>query len=212
MRVVVPFAAEQPKTRLKEVFTPDERRAFARTMLSDVLSALRETGHAPEVLSTAPLDIDVPTTVDDRPLTAAVNAILDTSSPVAVVMADLPLATPEALSRLFASTGDVVLAPGRGGGTNAFVAHHPEFRVDYHGTSYLDHVEQARAAGASVTTVDSFRLATDIDERSDLVEVLVHGRGETREWLDDAGIELAASEKGRVTVERTDEANADRIG
>lgn len=203
MRVVVPFAAEQPKTRLGEVFTPDERRAFARAMLSDVLSALGDAGHTPEVLSTAPLDIDVPTTIDERPLTAAVNAILDMSSPVAVVMADLPLATPEALSRLFAATGDVVLAPGRGGGTNAFVARHPEFRVDYHGTSYLDHVECARAVGATVETLDSFRLATDIDERADLVEVLVHGEGKAREWLDNAGIELAASEEGRVTVERT---------
>ncbi len=200
MRVVVPFAANDPKTRLGDLFSPDERHALARAMLFDVLTALRETGHEPEILSTAPLDIDVPTIVDDRPLSAAVNAILDTSIPTAVVMADLPLATPEALSRLFSSAGDVVLAPGRSGGTNAFVARHPDFRVDYHGTSYLDHVERARAVGASVTTLDSFRLATDIDERADLVEVLVHGEGRTREWLDGNGVRLHENGNGRVTV------------
>lgn len=200
MRVVVPFAVNDPKTRLGDLFSPDERRALARAMLFDVLTALRETGHEPEILSTAPLDIDVPTVVDDRPLSAAVNAILDTSTPTAVVMADLPLVTPEALSRLFSSAGDVVLASGRGGGTNALVARHPDFRVDYHGTSYLDHVERARAVGASVETIDSFRLATDIDERADLVEVLVHGEGTTREWLDENGVRLHENGNGRVTV------------
>lgn len=203
MRVVVPFAAEQPKTRLGDCFTLPERRAFARAMLRDVLAALRETGHTPEVLSTAPVALDAPTTIDERPLTAAVNAVLDTSSPVAVVMADLPLATSEALSRLFSATGDVVLAPGRGGGTNALVARHPDFRVAYHGASYLDHTARARAVGASVTTVDSFRLATDIDERADLVEILVHGNGAAREWLA-SRLELARNTDGRVTVSRTD--------
>lgn len=206
MRVVVPFAAEQPKTRLCDLFAPDERRVFARAMLRDVLAALRETGHDPEILSTAPVALDVPTTIDERPLTAAVNAVLDASSPVAVVMADLPLATSEALSRLFGATGDVVLAPGRGGGTNALVARHPDFRVDYHGTSYLDHGERARAVGASVRTVDSFWLATDIDERADLVEILVHGDGAAREWLA-SHIELARNADGRVSVTRTDEAS-----
>lgn len=203
MRVVVPFAAEHPKTRLGDLFAPDERRAFARAMLRDVLTALRETGHDPELLATVPVDADVPLTVDERPLSAAVNTILDASSPVAVVMADLPLATPETFSRLFGAAGDVVLAPGRGGGTNALVARHPGFRVDYHDTSYLDHIERARTVGASVTTVDSFRLATDIDERADLVEVLLHSSGEARSWLHEAGIELAGSEGGRVTVTRS---------
>lgn len=203
MRVVVPFAAEQPKTRLGEFLTPDERRAFARAMLRDVLAALGETEHTPEVLSTAAIDVDVATTVDERPLDAAVNAVLGATSPAAVVMADLPLATPGALSRLFGGSDDVVLAPGRGGGTNAFVTRHPDFRVAYHGASYLDHTERARAVGASVGTVDSFRLGTDIDERADLAEVLIHGDGAARDWLDGAGIRLQET-NGRVTVTRTD--------
>jgi 2-phospho-L-lactate guanylyltransferase len=203
MRVVVPFAAEQPKTRLADVFTPAERRAFARIMLDDVLCALREAGHAPAVLTTAAIDVDAPTVVDDRPLNAAVDAVLEgEESPVAVVMADLPLATPDALARLFAPDADVVLAPGRGGGTSAFVTRHPAFRVDYHGASYRDHCERARDLGATVATVDSHRLATDIDERADLVEVLLHGTGETRRWLDDRGVRLDTSGDGRVTVHR----------
>ena len=226
MRVVVPFAAERPKTRLDGVLTPTERIAFSRTMLVDVLDALCETGHDPEVLATAPLDLapaddpssspappesndssslaSVPVSVDDRALTPAVNAVLEhTDDPVAVVMADLALATPTALARAFAVNGEVVLAPGRGGGTNVLISHHSEFRVDYHGTSYLDHLAYAREVGASVEPIDSFRLACDVDEPADLAEVLVHGEGRAARWLRAAGFSLVVGD-GRVAAERTD--------
>jgi 2-phospho-L-lactate guanylyltransferase len=202
MRVVVPFAAETPKTRLSSVLDDDERGAFARTMLEDVLGTLRETGADPEVLATAPLDVDAPVTVDGRPLTDAVNAVLaDTGEPVAVVMADLALATPQVIDRLLDAGGDVTIAPGRGGGTNALVVRHGAFRVDYHGVSYRDHLQAAEAVGAAVRTVDSHRLATDVDEPADLAELLIHGGGAARSWLEDRGFELAV-EGGRVGVRR----------
>ncbi|RBI61706.1 2-phospho-L-lactate guanylyltransferase [halophilic archaeon] len=203
MQVVVPFAPGEPKTRLAEALAADERRAFAQTMLRDVLDAVRATGREPTVLSTRPVAVDAPVTVDPRPLTPAVNEVLGDGA-TAVVMADLALATPAALERLFSADGDVVLAPGRGGGTNALVARHPEFRVDYHGTSYLDHREAARAVGASVTEVDSFRLATDVDESADLAEVLLHADGRARDWLADAGFALSVTD-GRVEARRGEE-------
>ena len=231
MRVVVPFGAETPKTRLSPVLSPAERAAFARAMLADVLGAIVETGREPTVVSTEPLEFDpdpdtetgsedgletgsalaadvasaVTAAVDERPLTEAVNARLAAADePVAVVMADLALATPAALERLFASTADVAIAPGRGSGTNAFVARHPEFRVDYHGTSYLDHCRIADEIGASRETIDSFRLATDIDEPADLVEVLVHGADDARSpaLLREFGFELE-TDGGRVAVARS---------
>lgn len=205
MEVVVPFDARDPKTRLGPFLTADERRTVARTMLGDVLDALSALGVEPRVLATAPVDCDAPVSVDERPLTPAVNAVLGAADgPVGVVMADLALATPPALERLFATEGELVLAPGLGGGTNALVARHPDVRVDYHGVSYRDHCEAARAAGATVSTVDSFRLAVDVDDPADLAEVLVHGAGETPSQLRDLGIE-ALVESGRVTVSRSDE-------
>ena len=201
MRTVVPYAVERPKTRLTPVLSAAERRAFSAAMLADVLAALSDLGRSPEVLATGPVDADAPVTVDDRSLSAAVNAVLCDDVPAAVVMADLALATPDALSRLYEGPGDVVIAPGRAGGTNALLVRHPDFRVDYHGASYLDHLRIARAAGASVRTVDSHRLATDIDESDDLVELLVHGEGEARDWLADAGFELDIRE-GRVGIDR----------
>ncbi|WP_293027287.1 2-phospho-L-lactate guanylyltransferase [Natronococcus sp.] len=208
MRVLVPFAAAAPKTRLEPVLSADERVAFARAMLRDVLAAIDAAGGEPTVLSTAPLaleePISAPVVVDDRPLTPAVDAQLPEGSeddPVAVVMADLALATPDALERLFTAGGDVTIAPGRGAGTNALVVNHPEFRVDYHGGSFLDHREIAGEVGADLAVVDSFRLATDIDEPADLVEVLVHGTDRASAALRELGFELEADD-GRVGIAR----------
>ncbi|WP_336364452.1 2-phospho-L-lactate guanylyltransferase [Halalkalicoccus salilacus] len=200
MRVVVPVAAERPKTRLADVLNGEERVAFAMAMLEDVLRAVREAGSDPEVLATAPVEVDAPVTVDERPLTTAVNAALGEDVPIAVVMADLPLATPGALEELFEMPGDVAIAPGRGGGTNALVVRHSDFRVDYHGGSFLKHRDSAAGLG-SFGIVDSHRLATDIDERSDLVELLIHGEGTAVDWLRDAGFSLVLRES-RLAVTR----------
>lgn len=196
MRLVIPFAVETPKTRLADVLNASERETFARAMLDDVLEVLSAVGRTPEVLATAPLEAPVPVVVDDRPLTTAVNAVLEeTDDPVAVVMADLALVTPAALERLFDSSGDIVIAPGRGGGTNALVVRHSDFRVDYHGASYLDHLRRAREVSASVEEIDSHRLATDIDRPEDLIEVLLHGPGRARDWLVEAGFHLDIGER-----------------
>lgn len=200
-QVIVPYSGEDPKTRLEPLLSGAERSRLARAMLADVLGAVEAAGADPTVLATEPIDRER-VVVDDRSLSAAVNAVLaDRDGPVAVVMADLALATPRAVERLFEAEGGVVLVPGRGGGTNALVARHPEFRVDYHGASYLDHRRRAREVGASVGTVDSFRLSTDVDEPEDVVEVLLHTDGETSEALGEMGFEIAVRE-GRVGVVR----------
>ena len=189
MAVVVPYRVADPKSRLSPALEADERETFARLMLADVLDAVAATGREPTVLATEPVDLAVPVQVDDRPLTEAVNGVLpagdgdEDGEPVAVVMADLVLATPEAVERLLGTDGDVVLAPGRGGGTNALVARDPAFRVDYHGASVRDHRRICQEAGLAVEEVDSYRLGTDVDEPADLVEVLLHADGRAADWL-----------------------------
>jgi 2-phospho-L-lactate guanylyltransferase len=49
--------------------------------------------------------------------------------------------------------------------------------------------------------VDSFRLHTDIDEPWDLAELLIHGAGKSRAYLESLGF-ILSTEKGRVGVER----------
>jgi 2-phospho-L-lactate guanylyltransferase len=50
--------------------------------------------------------------------------------------------------------------------------------------------------------IDSFRLHTDIDEKEDLAELLIHGKGKSRAFLAERGFVLT-TEKGRVSVDRT---------
>ncbi|MGM0399114.1 MAG: 2-phospho-L-lactate guanylyltransferase [Halobacteriota archaeon] len=190
MRVVIPFDANEPKSRLAPVLDRPERREFAEAMLRDVVTAVRDAGRTPEVLTTGPIDVDAAITIDERPLTPLVNDAIDAGTPLAVVMADLALATPSTLRRLFDADGDVVVAPGRAAGTNALVVRDPAFRVDYHGASFSDHLHQAREAGASVREFDSFRLSTDVDDPADLLEVLVHGGGAATQWLREAGFRV----------------------
>jgi 2-phospho-L-lactate guanylyltransferase len=205
MKAYVPFSPEDPKTRLSSLMTDEERAEFVRACLDDVVEALEATEAEPVVLSTESLDTDHDTVVRDEPLTPAVNSVLsEAETPVAVVVADLPLVTPEALERLFAPDSDFVVAPGRGGGTNAFVTRLPGFRVDYHGTSFIDHAESARGLGAEVHVVDSFRLSTDADEPDDIVEVLLHGKGRAAGFVRDR-FELIEDEQNRVTTGRVSE-------
>jgi 2-phospho-L-lactate guanylyltransferase len=211
MRVVVPFDATNPKTRLAPFLGADERDALARRMLGDVLASVDALDATVEVVSTAPVGLDplfdhVSVTADDRPLDAVVDdAVADTvrraREPLVVVMADLALATPAALARLVDTEGDVVLVPGRGAGTNALVVRTPAFRTDFHGASFLDHRRAASDVGATVEMVDSFRLSTDVDEPADLVEAFVHGGDRTREWLT-ARFELDVERGGRVSLAR----------
>jgi 2-phospho-L-lactate guanylyltransferase len=205
MRILVPFEAVDPKTRLGGVLDADERADVARAMLRDVLDACLDAGHDPEVVATAPVEVDAaPVTVDDRPLSAAVNARLGGADPLGVVVADLALATPSAVGRLVdvAADADVAIAPGRGGGTNGLVVDSRDFRVDFHGVSYRDHVAAAREVDADLAVVDSMRLSTDVDEPADLVEVMLHGEGETAAWLGER-FELDVGE-GRVGLGRVE--------
>lgn len=204
MRTLIPFDASDPKRRLSPVMDAAERSAFAEAMLADVLDAMAETALSPRVVSTEPLDgeVSVPVRIDDRPLDPLVQAAIDDETPVAVVMADLPLLDRAALERMLGTGGDVVLAPGRGAGTNAMVVRDDAFTVDYHGTSIRDHRRIARERGLTVGTVDSFRLATDVDEPGDLLEVLVHGHGRAAAWLRSAGFRVRTDDEDRPVVGR----------
>ena len=75
----------------------------------------------------------------------------------------------------------------------------PSFRTCYHGLSFPKHVAYARQAGLEVSVFESFRAGCDIDEPEDLAEVLLHGRGRSKTFLEDIGFVL--SENGRAGPE-----------
>jgi 2-phospho-L-lactate guanylyltransferase len=201
---LIPFKLVNPKTRLSCVLTQEEREAFARAMLEDVIFAAKDANCSPVIVGTELFDSeDVQVTISDADLNQTLNAILPQSAgEILIIMADLPLASADAIRRVITTRNDMAVVPGRGGGTNAIFIKEPQrFHVDYYGMSFLKHVKIAQDAGLSCEVIDSFRLHTDIDEKEDLVELLIHGTGKSRVFLEELGFYLSA-EKGRVSVER----------
>ena len=201
---VIPFKPRNPKTRLSCVLEPGEREIFAEMMLSDVIDAVIEGGCEPLILSTEPYSLgDVPVLISTSGLNEALNAFLaQQGAPILIIMADLPLATAESVRSTISTSDDMAIVPGRGGGTNAiYLSRGSSFRVDYYGASFLKHAAIAKERGLSCEVIDSFRLHTDVDEKEDLVELLIHGKGKSRQYLEELGFSLSI-EKGRVGVER----------
>jgi 2-phospho-L-lactate/phosphoenolpyruvate guanylyltransferase len=203
---LIPFKIVNPKTRLSCILSQEEREAFARAMLEDVIYAVKDANCSPVVVGTELFDSEyIQITVTDADLNQTLNSLLPQSvGSILIIMADLPLANAQAIKRVISTCNDMAIVPGRGGGTNVIFIKEPQrFHVDYYGTSFLKHKKIAQDNGLSCEVIDSFRLHTDIDEKEDLVELLIHGTGKSRAYLEQLGFVLSV-EKGRVGVERKD--------
>ncbi len=201
---LIPFKLVNPKTRLSCILSQEEREAFARAMLEDVIYAAKDANCSPVIVGTELFDSeDTQITVSDADLNQTLNSLLPQSvGEILIIMADLPLANAQAIKRVITTKNDMAVVPGRGGGTNVIFIKEPQrFHVDYYGMSFLKHIKIAEEAGLSCEVIDSFCLHTDIDEKEDLVELLIHGTGKSRAYLEQLGFALTA-EKGRVGVER----------
>jgi 2-phospho-L-lactate guanylyltransferase len=201
---LIPYKIVNPKTRLSCLLSQEEREAFARAMLEDVIYAVKDANCSPVIVGTDLFDSeDIQVTVKDADLNQTLNSILPQSvGEIMIIMADLPLADAQSIKRVISTSSDFAIVPGRGGGTNVIFIKEPQrYHVDYYGTSFLKHVKIAQDAGLSCEVIDSFRLHTDIDEKEDLVELLIHGRGKSRAYLEELGFVLSV-DKGRVGAER----------
>ena len=221
-KAIIPFKKERAKSRLGGVLSEKEREEFAVRMLGDVLVALSESEiEEVEVISTcseeqikedlklglklnseleskSDLNLKLSVREDGRGLNEVLNEeIKDEKEPVLIIMADVPLATPESINEIVGHEEDVVITPGREGGTNALFLRKPyKFAVSYYGISCLKHIETAKRRDLSCAIHDSFFISTDIDEVDDLIELLIHGGGRSRsfsaEYLRGIGVSIHA--------------------
>jgi 2-phospho-L-lactate guanylyltransferase len=201
---LIPYKPKNPKTRLSSLLSQEEREQFAAAMLEDVKAAVKDAMCSPVLVCSELFDSeDVQVTVTDTDLNGTLNGLLPMSiAPTLIIMADLPLADTASVRRVIDTKMDLAIVPGRGGGTNAIFMKEPQkFHVDYYGASFIKHMKIAKEAGLSVEVIDSFRLHTDIDEPWDLVELLIHGTGKSRAYLEELGFVLSV-DKGRVGAER----------
>ncbi len=211
MRAVIPFKKNNAKSRLGTLLSENEREELAIAMLNDVAETLISSGcfEVVDILSTSIIEVNGANIVlTEMGLNEALNEYLQKMSshsinePVLIIMADLPLVSIDNIRDIASSSSDIVIVPGRMGGTNALFIRDPKiFHVDYYGASFLKHCEIASKKDLKLEVFDSFNLSTDIDEVEDLAEVLIHGRGNAARYLKKLGFVLAES-RGRVGIKR----------
>lgn len=210
VQVLIPFKLNDAKSRLGSFLSPEERRLFALAMLRDVI---RSASCAGRITIIAKPGFDKSYWCDNfrviicnLNLNDAINEFIERRQiegwleDVLIVMADLALLTPADVEGMLETEGDVVFSPGRGGGTNMILIRNPLFRAQYRGLSFLKHMDFAMNLGIDARVYSSYYAACDIDEPSDLAEVLIHGRADSRSFLESIGIEL--TERGRATIAR----------
>jgi 2-phospho-L-lactate guanylyltransferase len=214
MRAVIPFKQENAKSRLSDILSETQRQEFALAMLYDVIAAVERSKkfdfievinssiscamntNFPSIVNILLIEKGLNETLNEYLTNAASNKVQD----IFIIMADMPLVTEKQITELTELHGDIVIAPGSGGGTNVLSIHNPDkFHVDYYGTSFLDHLRIANEANQSIDVYDSFLVSTDMDEPDDLVELLIHGHGHAVEYLRSTGIDLDTS-TGRLNL------------
>lgn len=190
MRAVIPYKKQNAKSRLSPVLSLDEREHFVELMLRDVVKSLQEAGiENIDILTTpsngVPHDLEVNVLFSEHDLNEAINGYLESiKEPVLIIMADLPMLVPRHLKEICSVDEDVLIVPGKGGGTNVLYIKNPDkFYVKYYESSFLNHCNIAEEMQQSLHVYDSFLLSTDIDEPHDLVEIMLHGHGASREYV-----------------------------
>ena len=197
MRVLaVPVKSlERAKSRLSPILSPVERAALSLEMFEDVLDAcLAQAEWETLVISHDEAVLEVGVRRGARPIVEKGRSLLDAvrqlegdtprgSSPsnqLAVVLADLPLITDQALRTALAAgpRKGVVAAPAASdGGTNLLLRRPPSIIAPRFGrASFAKHRWAARRARVPFEEVSLPELAFDLDRPDDLNRVVAEGR------------------------------------
>jgi 2-phospho-L-lactate/phosphoenolpyruvate guanylyltransferase len=206
-QIIVPFKYENAKSRLASVMSQDERRDFALSMLRDVLETVSLAYGTCTIMilarpgfSELKMGQKVSIEESDLDLNDALNSLIEAwhikgwPADLWIIMADLALLTVDDMHGILKTEGDIVLSPGRGGGTNMILIRRPEFRTCYVGVSFPKHLDFCNKSGLSAGIYSSYQSGCDIDNPADLIEVLIHNQGESGAFLRNLGFVI--SEEG----------------
>ena len=189
MRVVaVPVKSlDRTKTRLASVLSSDERAQLALAMLNDVLDAcVAQPGWEVWVVSRQDEVLrlahhrgarrvpEVGSTLRQAVAQAETQAGMEDYTDLAVVLADLPFATSDAVAAALRSSAAVAAAPAASdGGTNVLVRRPPSIIPSRFGrSSFAKHRAEAYRRGATFEPISNDELGFDLDRPEDLRTVL----------------------------------------
>ena len=208
----------EAKTRLSPTLSPLERENLLKSMLMDVIGAISGSVDQVVVISS---DRDVLNFVADLnvtclpekgktdlngALTQAVEWCSSYASQVLIVPSDVPLIHQDQVQEMIelSDKWPMVIAPAKGGGTNALLCSTKGIQMKFGDWSFFEHLKEAENAGVSWYIYDSFYLSLDVNTAEDLGEIIIHGfRTQTRKFLKSIGL-LVKSNHGteRLMVER----------
>ena len=189
MRVLaVPVKSlSKAKSRLSPILSPMERAALTLAMFEDVLDvALAVPGWETWVVSPDEVVLEIAarrgaTAMPEEkpPLSAAVRqaeleALDRGADALAVLLADLPLLSVDALQQALQTLGSVVLAPSTSdGGTNLLLRRPPRaIGARFGRESFAKHVQAAQERELPPAVVEARELTTDLDAPGDMLTVI----------------------------------------
>jgi 2-phospho-L-lactate/phosphoenolpyruvate guanylyltransferase len=209
----------QAKTRLSPTLTPVERGNLLKAMLIDVITALDSTVDEVVVISS---DRDVLKFLEDMnvigleeegttdlngALTQAVEWCSQFCSQVLIVPSDVPLIRKSQVQEMLelAIKWPVVIAPAKGGGTNALLCPTQGVKMSFGDCSFFSHLNHADKSGFHPYIYDSFYLSLDVNTAEDLGEIMIHGtQTNTRKFLKNIGLQVQSNHGSeRLRVHRT---------
>lgn len=198
------------KQRLSAVLTEAERFALAHAMLADMVAAIRGVGMADEIFVVTNYELAMRAASENNwrvlretqqisesfSVDAASRQLASLGfSSVLRVPLDLPLIRSSDIDELLAIQApapSVVIVPSRDGtGTNAILRTPPTLFPSHFGTgSFAKHWSEAESAGAKIEKRRNPRLEMDVDDESDLRELLQHDLAGTATgaFLDETGL------------------------
>ncbi|MBM4240074.1 MAG: 2-phospho-L-lactate guanylyltransferase [Euryarchaeota archaeon] len=186
------------KTRLSPTLIVEERENLLKAMLKDVIKALKDVVEKIVVISSDNYVLNFVEHVGVTPLkesgetdlNGALKQALDWCSAycdqVLIIPSDVPLIKKAHVENLIkkGEIFDIVIAPSKGGGTNALLCPPSSIQMTFGDYSFFEHIKNARALKIPHAVYDSFYLSLDVNTAEDLGEIMLHGRGtETRKFL-----------------------------
>lgn len=118
----------------------------------------------------------------------------------------MPLIGKANLERLIkdAEEYDVIIAPAKGGGTNALLFPPGTIRLRFGDCSFFEHVKEAKRLNFSIKIHDSFYLSLDVNTAEDLGEIILHGKNTyTQSYLEDLKLKVKPSRGAeRLRIEK----------
>lgn len=187
------------KQRLSASLSSDERAAFSRAMLADVLRALAQARIPQRVVvftasdeiiamtRAAGLDVVFEPSVEGH--SAAVNHMVAelslTASSIFSIASDLPKLAPGDIDFVLENVSEpITIIPSRDGtGTNGVLFLPPaQIRMEYGEGSFRRHLSKAAAAGHRAEVMNVPGIAFDIDTPEDLQAFLDDPRKDSETW------------------------------